>query len=82
MPQLFTKMVMSSLWLLTVYRGKLTKLIASTSREGNPILHGIISVSYETRFRELYYSEQRENSTPSSNSFSFWQNFSLASALP
>lgn len=58
---------MLCLWQLTAGRGKLTKLIASTSYEGYPIFHGIISVFYETRFREIYYSEQRENSTPSSS---------------
>lgn len=59
---------MLSLWLLTAGRGKLTKQIASTSHEGYPILYGITSVSlYETRFREIYYSEQREYSTLSSS---------------
>lgn len=67
MPQLFTKNDNVISLATEVGRGKLTKLIASTSREGSPILHEIISVSYETRFRRIYYSEQRENSTLSSS---------------
>lgn len=62
-------MVMLFLWQLTAGRGQSAKLIVSTSHEGDPILNGIISVSYEIGFRKTYYSEQREDSTLSSSFF-------------
>ena len=51
---LLLKMVMLSLCQLTAGRGQSARLIASTSYEGDPVLHGIISVSYEIGFRETY----------------------------